>query len=330
MQRFSLSHAQVIGYDALQSKGGRCMSSGLFALLDDIALIAKTAATSMDDVVAAATKASTKSLGVVVDDAAVTPKYVVGFPAARELPIVKRIAVGSLKNKLLFILPAALILSQFASWAITPLLVLGGLFLCFEGAEKVIEMLGHGAHSGGAAKPKSEDQTVSGAVQTDFILSAEIMTLALSTVDGQTIGTQAAALLVVAFFVTFVVYGAVALIVKADDFGLHLLTTHKDGPLAALGRGILTSMPVFLSTLSFVGTLAMLWVGGGILIHAAEHYGWHLPEQGMHIVQSFVHGDYPLNGLVEWFAGAVFSGIFGILFGSAIVFAMSPFHGSKQ
>lgn len=305
------------------------MSSGLFALLDDVVLIARTAAASLDDVAAAATKASAKSLGVVVDDAAVTPKYVVGFAADREFPIVKKIALGSLKNKLFFILPAALILSQFAAWAITPLLILGGLFLCYEGAEKVIEMLMHRQEDTKSAPKKSEEQTIKGAIRTDFILSAEIMVLALSTVEGQAFGTRAATLLVVAFFVTFLVYGAVALIVKADDFGVHLVATYKDGGIAALGRGIIRAMPYFLTGLSIVGTLAMLWVGGGILIHAAEYYNWHLPEEMMHAAQQMVYGDYPLSGALKWMTGAAFSGVVGLILGTVVVIALSPFHGSE-
>lgn len=300
------------------------MSSGLFALLDDIAVLAKTAAVSVDDIAAAALKAGSKSLGVVIDDAAVTPKYVVGFPASREIPIIKRIATGSLKNKLFFILPAALILSQFAPWAITPLLIIGGLFLCFEGAEKVLEML-TGGHEDDASK-KTEDQTVAGAIRTDFILSSEIMVLALATMEGQELSTQAITLLVVAFFITFLVYGAVALIVKADDFGLHLMVTYKQSFLGTFGRGIIRTMPYFLKTLSFVGTLAMLWVGGGILIHAAEHYNWHLPEEMMHGLQHMVHGTYPMSGMVEWLAGAAFSGVIGLICGSVIVAVLSPFH----
>ena len=304
------------------------MSSGLFALLDDVAAIAKTAAASVDDVVAAAAKASSKSIGVVVDDAAVTPKYVVGFPAERELPIIKRIATGSIKNKLFFILPAALILSQFASWAITPLLILGGLYLCFEGAEKVLEWFFHSKETKKDAPLKSEDQTIAGAIRTDFILSAEIMVLALSTVEEQSFGTRAATLLVVAFFITFLVYGAVALIVKADDYGLHLVTKYTDGPRANFGRMIVKTMPSFLAALAFVGTLAMLWVGGGILIHAAEYYNWHLPEEWLHAVQHAVHGSYPLTGLVEWAAGATFAGIVGLIAGAIVVAAVSPFHKS--
>ena len=153
------------------------MSTGLLALLDDAALIARTAAASLDDVAAASMKATSKSLGVVIDDAAVTPKYVVGFAAERELPIVKKIAVGSLKNKLLFILPAALILGYFANWMIHPLLLLGGLFLSYEGAEKIISKFFHHEESD---MQKSEAETVKGAIRTDFILSAEIMALALA------------------------------------------------------------------------------------------------------------------------------------------------------
>jgi predicted DNA repair protein MutK len=262
------------------------MSSGLLALLDDVAAIAKVAAASIDDVAGMAAKAGVKSAGVLIDDAAVTPRYVVGFTADRELPIIRRIAVGSLKNKLIFLLPAALVLALLAPWAITPLLMLGGLYLCFEGAEKVAQMAGFGQDHAkpdtarpGAGTPKAlEDRRVQGAIRTDFILSAEIMALTLASIPAEAgFAERAAVLAIVGVGVTMAVYGAVALIVKADDFGVHLATRQTVTPLGpasqALGRGIVTAMPGFLKLLTVVGTLAMLWVGGGILIHGLGRAG---------------------------------------------------------
>src|SRR5436190_8683376 len=152
------------------------MSGGLFALLDDVAALAKLAAASVDDVSAAAGRASAKAAGVVVDDTAVTPQYVHGVAAERELPIIRKIAVGSLRNKIVFILPAALLLSQFVPWLLAPILMLGGTYLCYEGAEKVWERLsGHDEHElASEVGPEAEDGMVSSAIRTDFILSAEI------------------------------------------------------------------------------------------------------------------------------------------------------------
>src|SRR3954466_646452 len=160
------------------------MSAGLFGLFDDIATLARMAAASVDDVGAAAGRASAKAAGVVVDDTAVTPQYVAGVAANRELPIIRKIAVGSLRNKILFILPAALLLSQFLPWLLTPLLMMGGTYLCYEGAEKVWERLrGHTPHElATELGPEAEDGMVAGAVRTDFILSAEIMVIALNEV----------------------------------------------------------------------------------------------------------------------------------------------------
>src|SRR5262245_37894992 len=206
------------------------MASGLLALLDDVVALAKVAAVSLDDVATQTIKASAKAAGVVIDDAAVTPRYVVGFAADRELPIIRRIARGSLKNKIFFLLPAALLLSAFAPWAIIPLLMIGGVFLCFEGYEKVHQMLArHDAHANAAHRAPSaadaialEEETVAGAIRTDFILSAEIMAISLASIANPDILTQALVLLVVALLVTAGVYGLVAIIVKADDFGVYL------------------------------------------------------------------------------------------------------------
>ncbi|MEM6729992.1 MAG: DUF808 domain-containing protein [Myxococcota bacterium] len=310
------------------------MSVGLAALLDDIAVIAKTAAASLDDVAATlddvatqATTAGTKSAGVVIDDAAVTPGYVVGFAAEREVPIVARIARGSLFNKLVILLPIALLLSFFAPWAITPLLMLGGLYLCYEGAEKIYEaVVPHQAHAheekiGAAPKdPKAlEDQRVKGAIRTDFILSAEIMAIALASVPDAGLVTQALVLALVAVGITAAVYGAVALIVKADDLGVAMA---KSGNSAAraFGRGIVKIMPVFLKTLTVVGTAAMVWVGGGIVVHGLAHYGLDAIEHLIHDVAHAAGQATPVGGgAVEWVVTATGSGLVGLICGAAVI-----------
>jgi predicted DNA repair protein MutK len=302
------------------------MSVGLIALLDDVAALAKVAAASLDDVGAQAMKAGAKAAGVVIDDAAVTPRYVVGFAAARELPIVKRIAWGSLKNKLLFLLPAALALSLLAPWAITPLLMLGGAYLCFEGAEKVIEAFfphhGHGvSQSPGLAEGDRslEDQKVASAIQTDFILSAEIMAITLATVPEAGFTTQAAVLAVVGIGITIAVYGAVALIVKADDAGVALAQTGS-APIRALGRGIVLGMPYLLKLLAVVGTAAMVWVGGGIILHGLEEYGLGGLAHALHDASAATAAAIPsIGGLAGWLVTALGSGIFGLVIGAALV-----------
>src|SRR5262245_44498043 len=202
------------------------MASGLLALLDDVVALSKVAAASLDDVTTQSIKVSAKAAGVVIDDAAVTPRYVIGFAAERELPIIRRIARGSLKNKVLFLLPAALLLSAFASWAIIPLLMMGAVFLCFEGYEKVHQLIvPHDTHTNLSPAVDSttlEDETVAGAIRTDFILSAEIMAISLASIVAPDILMQALVLLAVALLVTAGVYGSVAIIVKADDVGVYL------------------------------------------------------------------------------------------------------------
>ena len=261
------------------------MSGGLVALLDDIAALAKLAAASIDDVGAAAARASAKAAGVVVDDTAVTPRYVHGFTADRELPIIKRIALGSLRNKILFILPAAMLLSQFLPWALTPLLMVGGTYLCFEGAEKIWERLSH--HSSGHEVPVAtegaghEEAMVAGAIRTDFILSTEIMVIALNEVATEPFVRRLLVLVFVAFVITAGVYGVVALIVKMDDIGLAL-AERRSGLARAVGTGLVRAMPRILSTLAIVGTVAMLWVGGHILLVGADDLGWHAPYALVH------------------------------------------------
>ena len=243
------------------------MSGGLVALFDDVAVLARAAAASVDDIGAAAARASAKAAGVVVDDAAVTPQYVRGLAAERELPIIRRIAIGSLRNKLLIILPAVLLLSQFVPALLTPILMLGGAYLCYEGAEKVWVAFGghHDAHDPGEAALPDEDAVVSGAVRTDFILSAEIMVISLNELVDQPFLSRAVILTVVAFGITILVYGFVGLIVKMDDVGLRLAELPAKG-VARLGRGLVKAMPRLLAVLTVVGTAAMLWVGGHILL----------------------------------------------------------------
>ena len=301
--------------------------SGLLALLDDVAAIAKVAATSLDDIAAGAAKAGAKAAGAVIDDAAVTPKYVAGFAPARELPIVGKIALGSIRNKLLILLPAALLLSAFAPWLIVPLLMLGGSYLCFEGAEKIYHLFKpHAAYADGQT-PASGDAAhleaskVAGAVKTDFILSAEIMTIALSALPaGQPVWMEAIALALVAIGITAIVYGGVALIVKADDVGLWLARVGRLSATRALGRGIVKIMPAFLATLMAVGTAAMIWVGGSILLHGLGELGWHAPYDWIHHQAVAAAALVPAwAGAVEWVVTAFFDGIFGLAYGLVLL-----------
>ncbi len=304
------------------------MPTGLVALLDDISVIAKAAAASIDDVGLAATKAGTKAAGVVIDDAAVTPSYVTEFTPDRELPIIWQIAKGSLKNKLLILLPAALLLSEFLPNAITPLLMLGGLFLCYEGAEKVLEKLGGAKHGETLEDPiedmaSFEQERVSGAVRTDFILSAEIMAIALAEVADEPLLSRAMILAMVGIVITAAVYGSVALIVKMDDIGLHMVRERTSSAAKALGRGLLHAMPRLLTALSAIGTLAMLWVGGHILVDGAKKLGFKPPYEAIHAVEHAVHGAAgALGGVLGWLANSALSGIVGLILGAVVAFAL--------
>ena len=300
--------------------------SGLLALLDDVAAIAKVAAASIDDVAAAAGKAGVKAAGVVIDDAAVTPKYVTGFRADRELPIIGRIALGSVRNKLVVLLPALLLLQTFLPQAITPLLMLGGAYLCFEGAEKVWHALvphaDHAVQADFDTKDPAhlEEEKVAGAIKTDFILSAEIMTIALATLPAGSIWFQAITLAVVGLLITVAVYGTVALIVKMDDIGLHMATTGRTGAGRAVGRGLVAGMPKLLAVLSFVGTLAMLWVGGSIVVHGLHDLGQHWPYQPIHdLAETAAHAVPAAAGLVGWAVTAALDGVFGLVLGVGLI-----------
>ena len=303
------------------------MPGGLVALLDDISVIARAAAASVDDVGIAASRAGAKAAGVVIDDAAVTPNYVTGFTPDRELPIIWRITKGSLKNKLLILLPAALLLSEFLPWAITPLLMLGGAYLCYEGAEKVIEKLG-GAKHGETLEDPVEDPVafekarISGAVRTDLILSAEIMAITLASVAAETLVARAAILAIVGVVITLVVYGAVGLIVKMDDIGLHL-AERKSPQLQRLGSGLVRAMPHVLTALSVIGTVAMLWVGGGIVLHGLYELGVDGPEHAVEAIRHVVEAATgALGGVFGWLTYATVSALAGLALGATIAFVL--------
>jgi len=307
------------------------VSVGLLALLDDVAAIAKVAAASLDDIAGQAARAGVKAAGAVIDDAAVTPRYVHGFSADRELPIVGKIALGSVRNKLIILLPAALLLSAFLPWLITPLLMIGGAYLCYEGAEKVFAALfphqahGHEAHVEPAAAATSdaallEEEKVSGAIKTDFILSAEIMTIALAALPAESVLMQAVILAIVGIGITVLVYGGVALIVKADDFGLLLAAKGRTDAGRAMGRALVSGMPTFMRVLGIVGTAAMIWVGGGIVIHGLATFGVTAVEHAAEAVaEAAAHAVPGIAGVIRWVVVAAISGVFGLIVGALLI-----------
>ncbi|MBO9396866.1 MULTISPECIES: DUF808 domain-containing protein [unclassified Shimia] len=303
------------------------MAGGLLALLDDVAGIAKVAAASIDDVAAGAAKASAKAAGAVIDDAAVTPKYLHGFEAKRELPIIWKIAKGSIRNKLLILLPAALLLANFAPWLISPLLMLGGAYLCFEGAEKVLHaFVPHDTHHGAEDEAEGdpahlEEKKAAGAIKTDFILSAEIMTIILSGIPESNFWMEASTLALAGVGITVAVYGSVALIVKMDDVGLAMYAGGDWSLTRAIGRGLVRGMPYFMKLLTLVGTAAMLWVGGSIVIHGLEElgFGWlgHHIHDWAYAAGHAVPAAY--EGFVEWTSKAAMDGVFGLVLGAALI-----------
>ena len=306
------------------------MPSGLIALLDDVAAIAKVAAASIDDVAGAAGKAGTKAAGVVIDDTAVTPRYVTGLSPDRELPIIAKITVGSLKNKLLIILPVALLLAAFAPWAITPLLMIGGSYLAFEATEKIVEVVTGDHHAEeelfeADTVAELEARQVSGAIRTDFILSAEIMAIALASIEAMGIAMQAGALVLVAIAITAGVYGVVAIIVKLDDIGLHL-AERRPAVTRAIGRGLVEGVPKLLKTLSAIGTAAMLWVGGGILLHGIEDLGFErFPHAVEDLAAAIAHQFGPMKPIMDWLSNAFAAAIVGLIIGIVLVVAVRQF-----
>jgi predicted DNA repair protein MutK len=299
--------------------------SGLLSLLDDVSAIAKLASSQLDDISAQAAKAGSKAVGVVIDDAAVTPKYVTGLPAARELPIVWKIARASFFNKLVILLPAALLLDAFLPWLLTPLLMIGGLYLCFEGAEKIWHAIHHEKEHGPqeAATIDAahlEERRVKGAIKTDFILSAEIMTIALNAIEADSFWTKAASLGAVAIGITALVYGAVAVLVKADDLGLKMRQAGRLAITRSLGGGIVAAMPKLLAVISIVGTAAMLWVGGNIVVHGLHELGWHWPYETIHHIAAGAAATVgAAEALVEWLVTAAIDGVIGIGLGMLLI-----------
>jgi uncharacterized protein len=302
------------------------MAGGLVGLLDDVAALAKLAAASVDDVGAAASRASVKAAGVVVDDTAVTPGYVQGLAAERELPIIRRIALGSLRNKLLFILPVAIVLSELAPKLVEVILMVGGSYLAYEGAHKIVHALRHDDHDHDvpavATGPDAEERTIKGAIRTDFILSAEIMVIALKEVIDEPVVARAAILAVVAVVITVIVYGAVAGIVKMDDAGLALARRPSKRAQRA-GRTLVKAMPVLLRWLSTIGIAAMLWVGGHILIAGADELGWHGPYDLVHDLEEAVHDVGGVGGVLGWLVNTAASAMVGLVVGLILTFAVA-------
>ncbi len=290
------------------------MAGGLAALLDDVAAISKMASA-----------ASTKAVGLVVDDTAVTPRYVEGLQPARELPIIWRIAKGSIVNKMI-ILVGAMALSQWAEWLLAPILMLGGAYLSYEGVEKIWEIIsGHGGEdekpvlAEGAGEKEAENKLVRGAVTTDFILSAEIMVLSLKEVAESSFVDRLFALLIVAFVITALVYGVVALIVKMDDAGLKMI---ESGRSENMGRMLLNGMPKVMSVLSTVGIAAMLWVGGHILLTNAAELGWHAPYDLVHHLEEPVSEIANVGAFLAWCVNTLCSALVGVIVGAILVALM--------
>jgi len=304
------------------------VSGGLVALLDDVAALARIAAASVDDVAAGAAKAGAKAAGVVIDDAAVTPQYVSGADPSRELPMIKKIFWGSIRNKLLIILPALLLISAFIPGVIPFILMLGGTYLCYEGAEKVWHKLRGGHHEADEAPsvergPEAEAKVVKGAITTDFILSCEIMVISMNEVATESIWVRAFILVMVAFAITVLVYGAVALIVKMDDIGVHLAA--KDSARSKrLGTLLVRGMPAVLATITFVGTIAMLWVGGHIMLQGAHDLGWHAPYDLVHAVESPAAGVAVVGGLLAWLVNTLCSAVLGLVWGLVVLSVVGP------
>lgn len=303
------------------------MSGGLVALLDDVAALARIAAASVDDIAAGAAKAGAKAAGVVIDDAAVTPQYVSGADPSRELPMIKKIFWGSLRNKLLIILPALLLVSAFTPWAIPFILMLGGTYLCYEGAEKVWHKLrkDHSDEKAPAVDrgPDAEAKVIKGAITTDFILSCEIMVISMNEVAAESIWARGLILVVVALAITVLVYGAVALIVKMDDIGIHMAA--KDSASSQrFGELLVKGMPAVLAAITLIGTVAMLWVGGHIMLQGAYDLGWHAPYDLVHALETPVAAIPVAGSFLAWLVNTLCSAVLGIIWGLIVMAIVGP------
>ena len=270
----------------------------------------------VDDILSAAMKASAKAAGVVIDDAAVTPQYVQGLTPARELPVVGKIALGSIANKFVIIIPIALLLTAFAPQVLPFLLILGGAFLCFEGAEKVLEWFGFGHGHAEEEGARDENRLVWGAIRTDLILSTEIMLISLANLEaGMSLGMTLLVLAVIALIMTGVVYGAVALLVKLDDIGLKMAESAQES-VSRTGRRIVDAMPAVFRVISVIGTVAMLWVGGHLVIA-------NLSEVGVPFLYDFLHSVTHLfewgGPVIVWIVDTAVSAVVGLAVGLLIV-----------
>lgn len=274
----------------------------------------------VDDILSAALKASAKSAGVVIDDTAVAPQYVQGITPARELPVVWKIARGSLINKFFIIIPIALLLSQFAPWVLPYLLIIGGTYLCFEGAEKVKEWFSAEHAEDDEDQPRDEKRLVAGAIRTDLILSTEIMLIGLSNIEsGLGFWQRLAVLAVIAVCMTALVYGIVALLVKLDDMGLRMAVNGRTRRLRHFGVRVVRSMPAVFRVISVIGTVAMLWVGGHLILQNLGEAGGHLPMDLLHAVE---HAVSKFGAVVTWTVETLISAVFGVIWGLIVVLAV--------
>jgi predicted DNA repair protein MutK len=299
------------------------MSGGLIALLDDVALLAKQAAASLDDIAAGAARSASGTIPVLIDDAAVTPQYVNSISPKRELPVIWKITLGSLKNKFFLVVPLALILSWLAPWALPYLLILGGLYLSFEGGHKVLEWLKlvdhHETESG-----SDEREIVRAATRTDLVLSTEIMLISLAGIETDNWIMRALMLCLIAIGMTIAVYGTVALLVKVDDIGLHLAARAKTSFGQKFGLSMAKSMPAVFNLLSIVGTAAMLWVGGHLIWKSVGDAGL---EFASHTIHSF---EALGNPVVIWTVETLCSAILGLIIGVISYYTIQIFSKSSN
>lgn len=311
------------------------MSGGLLALLDDIAVLVKTAAVSLDDIALGAAKAGSKSAAVIIDDAAVTPQYVQGLSPKRELPIIWRITKGSLINKFLIIIPIVMILATFAPNIIPFLLILGGSYLAYEGAEKILHWLQKNKHhhqpettTKNALTPQEqENRTVKSAVTTDLVLSAEIMIISMASIQENNWVMLLGMLALIALGMTILVYGTVGLLIKLDDIGLHLAKNQKlSRPIRKTGYTLAKSMPKVFTLLSIIGTFAMLWVGGHILATALNDLGIPFLYNLLHTITNTTQN---LGPIITWLTDTLTSMIYGITAGTILITLQKLFNTIK-
>jgi len=297
--------------------------SGFFALLDDIATLAKLTLSTVDDTASIAVKASAKVSAAAVDDVATTPQYVTGITPDRELPIIKRITLGSLRNKLLIILPIGLLLTAVAPWLLPVALVIGGTYLCFEGGEKILERFSRTGHAKEDTGPVDEAQIIRQAITTDFVLSTEIMLLALAEVEGESSMRRIIVLVLIALLITFAVYGLVAALIKLDDAGAHLASSGRTRATQALGRAIVKSAPALFRGIGIVGTVAMLWVGGHILAVNLAKVGFDPLHRAIEWAGELAH-----NSVLSWVTGTAMSCFIGAAIGTLLALAWRPVHSA--